>query len=747
MAGVVADLDAGLQAMLTLKAPGVSGTKIQSLTNLCVSNVQSESVIVQKIYTHFKKTPGTHKLGVLYVVDSVTRQWVDHAKKAGQVVGTAAGDGTYAAGVNRVTELLPVLMNDILQKAPADQKGKINKLVEIWERGSTFPASMLTTFKDKLSAPQCKKGTPPFSILKEDPNGDWFVTPHLTRLLLPVAAISTTPPGTPPVISAGMGQPPAAPAAAPNTSAILETLKNMAKQNNSQSTQSAPSSDALSNGQSYGQNPVPQLGASNVNQAPAFPSAALPQMGGMPGGANLAGLMSNNAAPNMSNATSNPLAALAAAMPPQANAGAAMGGAASGADGNSLQNQLMLIQFLMQQGVPQQQWGPVIAALTQAGAAPGAAGAGRGAGDGQPWSQAGAPSAWNDDRSSRDQDRSDPRRQSPPSRYPRDRSRSPPPAWRRDVASPPRAARRPSPVYGEYGGDSNDRSGGHGDSYDRRGRERGGRGYGNDYRQRSPRRRSPSPRRPPAPPEGAKWMDHDPTVPKDSIKVLSRTLFVGGVTSSEEELRTVFGRFGTVQTCIVNHEKRHAFIKMVCRHDAVAAKEGMELHKPPDLQLRTRWGVGFGPRDCSDYATGISIIPISKLTDADRKWMLSADFGGSGGKPIEGQMVVEEPDIEIGAGVSSKAISRRMATDQGGKSGPRSSRTGPDHTGGGGGGRGGRRGDRQDGSDRESVNAIGVPPAVPTFGFQFPNMPNGMPMLPPNFSFPGASGAPGNAPQ
>jgi hypothetical protein len=83
---------------------------------------QSESVLIQKIYTHFKKTPGTHKLGVLYVVDSVTRQWVDQAKKNGQTPGSGAPDGTFAAGVTRVTELLPVLMNDIIATAPEDQK-------------------------------------------------------------------------------------------------------------------------------------------------------------------------------------------------------------------------------------------------------------------------------------------------------------------------------------------------------------------------------------------------------------------------------------------------------------------------------------------------------------------------------------------------------------------------------------------------------------------------------------------------
>lgn len=84
--------------------------------------MQSESVLIQKIYTHFKKAPGTHKLGVLYVVDSVTRKWLEQAKAQGQPVNSSAQDGTYAAGVHRVTELMPVLMNDILQSAPDEQK-------------------------------------------------------------------------------------------------------------------------------------------------------------------------------------------------------------------------------------------------------------------------------------------------------------------------------------------------------------------------------------------------------------------------------------------------------------------------------------------------------------------------------------------------------------------------------------------------------------------------------------------------
>ena len=56
--------------------------------------------------------------------------------------------------------------------------------------------------------------------------------------------------------------------------------------------------------------------------------------------------------------------------------------------------------------------------------------------------------------------------------------------------------------------------------------------------------------------------------------------------SSEEALRAIFSAFGLVQTCIVNVDKRHAFVKMITRQDAVAAKEGMERYKSSEMQLR-----------------------------------------------------------------------------------------------------------------------------------------------------------------
>ena len=152
--------------------------------------------------------------------------------------------------------------------------------------------------------------------------------------------------------------------------------------------------------------------------------------------------------------------------------------------------------------------------------------------------------------------------------------------------------------------------------------------------------------------------------------------------------------------------------------------------------------------------------------------MLTAPFGGSGSRPIVTGICVEEPDIEIGAGVSSKAISRRMQTDKSGNQGPRSTKEHDEPPqqppqqarggmmGGGGGDRGGRerwrgRGDgrRDTGRREERMNednnrdrhrggagnngaeepvVLGFPPGI-TMG------PNGI-NFPPGFAFGGQQG-------
>jgi len=174
----------------------------------------------------------------------------------------------------------------------------------------------------------------------------------------------------------------------------------------------------------------------------------------------------------------------------------------------------------------------------------------------------------------------------------RDRSRSPDYQRRRTPPrrSPPNPNRRESPTYGVYdpnaGPDGNANRFERGDRGRGRGKQRGGRNDRNEYRQRSPVRRQPSPPRNAY--GNSKYIEWDNTLPRDHIRVLSRTLFVGGAGGTEGEIRGIFSRFGQVQTCIVNLEKRHAFVKMMTRPDAVAAKEGMDSLQDPVAQSKAR---------------------------------------------------------------------------------------------------------------------------------------------------------------
>ncbi|CAR28966.1 hypothetical protein ZYGR_0U03240 [Zygosaccharomyces rouxii] len=168
-----------------------------------------------------------------------------------------------------------------------------------------------------------------------------------------------------------------------------------------------------------------------------------------------------------------------------------------------------------------------------------------------------------------------------------------------------------------------------------------------------------------------KPVSYDPTTPSEHVKVYSRTLFVGGVPMNMKEwdIASVLRPYAEVQSVILNNARKHAFVKVYSRQEAENVL--LSFNKDGSSPLRTRWGVGFGPRDCCDYQHGYSIIPMHRLTDADKKWCVQAQWGGTGGQPLQSGIVFEEPDIVVGEGVSSKAISQKMPTDSG-RNGPRS---------------------------------------------------------------------------
>ena len=401
---------------------------------------------------------------------------------------------------------------------------------------------MITKFDEQLSE---SNGKPVLTaILKND------------NLIVSVAQ-STTPTGTPPqsavnlansAFAASTGAS-AAPAPAQNVSDILKGL----------------ASFTPSNGSAPAPAPVPTPAPLNMMpQAPgSFPQgmpangtpAQFPQVGGQQSNQNnpLAHLFGGAGMPQQPPQQAfAPPQQQAPVMPPQPGAGA------PGMDPNMMK-QLQILAQLKAMNVPQEQWAALLPIMLSQNPPQAGAGAAQNVPGAYPAAFGGA--------QGNDQGHGYESLRSPG----RDRRRSRSPDFNRRRDDSPR--RRDSPTYGRYGEDRDNRRGG---------RDRGGRG-----RNRSPDRfrRSPSPRRGQNDigTNNTDWgqvprnVTVDSSLPGDSIRVFSRTLFVGGVTCSEEELRRIFSAHGRVQTCIVNIDKRHAFVKMLTRDEAVRAKENVSI--------------------------------------------------------------------------------------------------------------------------------------------------------------------------
>jgi protein NRD1 len=422
-----------------------------------------------------------------------------------------------------MTDVLPAVMNDLVQHAPDAQKDKITKLLDIWQRGQTFPLDLLAGFKQQVN------GTPQRK----------FLAPVLSACLTALRLDAPAAPKSPPKANNSAPVPPpqtntqytAAPVPSPTIAqnpqdhgAMLAALSAFGQQNG-QTNAAPPTLPFLQN-----MVPPPPPPGFVPPPPPASVQPAMPPP--PPAGMNdlasqiLQAMSAGSIAPDQAIQVLNALAV------------AQNGGTSLSAVQPSVAPQAQLpSQPAAQNGTTQQRFEQ-------------------------------------NDTKMRDRSRSpDYQRRASPSR------RSPP-------------HRRESPVYGAYDPNSAaDGNAGRSDRNDRgrgRGKARGGRNDRNEYRQRTP----PAQRRQPSPTANAygqsRYIEWDQSLPREHIRVLSRTLFVGGAGGTEGEIRSLFNRFGRVQTCIVNQDKRHAFVKMLTRPDAVAAKEGMDNLQDPVAQSKAR---------------------------------------------------------------------------------------------------------------------------------------------------------------
>lgn len=345
---------------------------------------------------------------------------------------------------------------------------------------------MLTAFKEKMNEP------PPSKIPTR--SRQYLLSCERFLIHTPPFVESTTPEGSPPRdLSSSLAMQPSTttPAAA---SSILAALANISRQNTSAaaSAPGIPAQDSFHNFQSAQSNPVQQMAA--VNNSYPFTSSAQPVNVPAPAGNFSQQLQhQSNGAQNF---LSNQPPAYGGFPPPLPPAAAV---------DPALQQQIMILKTLADQGIPQEQWGGIIAALTAAssnGAANGAAPAFPPPLSNQGNIQNGWGAKPEESRDHNGAANHDTIR-SPPGRY-RRRSRSPSPQRGWGARDSPKSRRDQG-----YGGD-----------FDRNSPR--GRGRGNEYRQRSPPTRRG---RSPTPPlrnldygRGEKWIEYDPSIGSGNVK-------------------------------------------------------------------------------------------------------------------------------------------------------------------------------------------------------------------------------------
>lgn len=174
---------------------------------------------------------------------------------------------------------------------------------------------------------------------------------------------------------------------------------------------------------------------------------------------------------------------------------------------------------------------------------------------------------------------------------------------------------------------------------------------------------------------------NDATCPLNSVRVMSRTLFIGGVSNrdTKRDLVNKLKPYGEIQTCFLNGKKGHGFVKAYSRAEAENIIKTFNILSAQDPhELRVRWALGFGPRAYFNFDTGISTIPLYVITDAEKEWAKTSEWGGTNGKDMISGLLFEEPDynpnevtkinnrrldFQDHANISNKPLSQRQATE------------------------------------------------------------------------------------
>lgn len=145
----------------------------------CNCTPQSDAHLVATLFKCHKQAKGSHKISTLYVIDAVAREARSIVKKGKDrapgaasdtptqtlspfpdeegytrskgVASSSKGKGNCASFLAKIEVFLDRLIGEVLTKGPPEHKEKVKKVLDIWNKTSTFSSEALKSAYARLN--------------------------------------------------------------------------------------------------------------------------------------------------------------------------------------------------------------------------------------------------------------------------------------------------------------------------------------------------------------------------------------------------------------------------------------------------------------------------------------------------------------------------------------------------------------------------------------------------------------------
>ncbi|WVQ83053.1 hypothetical protein IAT38_005191 [Cryptococcus sp. DSM 104549] len=159
----------------TIKAPRLSGSKVARLATLSESIVNEDRHIVTALYKlNGSLPPATQaRISSLYVFDAIARAAQAAVNKGvGVEVGTEVGKGTQAGLLRKLEGVVDTWVDGMVDDGRggvwSEGKDKTRKIIDIWQKHSTFPQPCLDELNAKIASATSREGSSSSSSRKVD---------------------------------------------------------------------------------------------------------------------------------------------------------------------------------------------------------------------------------------------------------------------------------------------------------------------------------------------------------------------------------------------------------------------------------------------------------------------------------------------------------------------------------------------------------------------------------------------------